>query len=427
VQPGETIYAIAKSYNFPVERLILDNGLSNYNNLVVGQTIVIAFPAQTYTVQEGDNLLSIANKNGITIIELLRNNPFISDREYLIPGEILVLSYGNKISTITTNGYTNTYINKNILKKTLPFLTYLSIFGYKTLYNGQIQDINDQYIIKTAKNFGVAPIMLLSTLTEQGTGDIETEYRILYNHDLSYIHIENIIYILKTKGFYGLNISFQFINSDNQQIYENYLVKLTQRLHNEGYKVFVTITPNIVYNVNEITFERVNYSGIGREADIVNIMNYNWGYSYGPPSPISSDFMLRQFLDYTITMIPPRKIIVGMPVIGYDWELPYVIGVSKASALSLESVIDLAIDYGSIIQFDDISKTPHFGYAINKSGILIQHKVWFIDVRSVDALAKLIPDYGLSGSGIWNIITYYNQLWLSVNAQYDIDTIPNVI
>jgi spore germination protein len=111
VRPGETIITIAKLYDFSVERLILDNGLEHDVSLIVGQPIVIAFPEKTYTVQEGDDLQSIADKNNVTLIDMLRNNPFLADREYLIPGESLVISYGNKISNVSTNGYTTTFIN----------------------------------------------------------------------------------------------------------------------------------------------------------------------------------------------------------------------------------------------------------------------------------------------------------------------------
>ena len=41
VQPGETIATIADNYGKPVERIILENGLDDPDNLVVGQTIII--------------------------------------------------------------------------------------------------------------------------------------------------------------------------------------------------------------------------------------------------------------------------------------------------------------------------------------------------------------------------------------------------
>jgi spore germination protein len=136
VKNGETINSIAELYGVSVDRVILENEITDPNNLVTGQTIVITFPEQTYEVQDGDTLLGIAEAYEISILQILRNNPYLSDREYIYPGETLVISYNNKIRKITTNGYCNEFIRDVILRKTLPFLTYLSIFGYRVINGG---------------------------------------------------------------------------------------------------------------------------------------------------------------------------------------------------------------------------------------------------------------------------------------------------
>ncbi len=423
VQPGETIYTIADYYNVSVTRLIEDNGITCPDELVTGQTIVIANPEQTYTVQEGDTLKSIADAYDVTLIQLIRNNPFLLDRKFIYPGETLVIRYKKGNGRISTNGYANPYIDRAVLKKTLPFLTYLSIFGYRSTAEADIIGIDDTEIIQIAKDYGVAPIMLLSTLTGEGTGSIEIDYGILYNQTLVDRHIDKILYILAAKGYYGLNMTFQYINAENRHIYEIYITKLASRLNKEGYKVFVTITPSTVYNVNQITFERIHYSEIAQRANGMTIMTYNWGYSYGPPAPVSSNFMLREFLNYAVTLIPPGKIDIGLPIIGYDWELPYVVGFTKANSLTLESCINLARDVGAVILFDEISQSPYFQYTINKSGILIRHIVWFIDARSINALVQLVPEYGFNGTGIWNIMNYYPQMWPIINSQFEIETV----
>lgn len=128
VQPGETISSIANYYGVTAAKLIQDNELEDAANLVPGQTIVIAYPVQVYTVQEGDSLIGIANTYDVSVMQLLRNNPYLSNRESLYPGDIIVISYNNNKGKITTNGYANTFIDLGILRKTLPFLTYLSIF-----------------------------------------------------------------------------------------------------------------------------------------------------------------------------------------------------------------------------------------------------------------------------------------------------------
>jgi spore germination protein len=32
----------------------------------------------------------------------------------------------------------------------------------------------------------------------------------------------------------------------------------------------------------------------------------------------------------------------------------------------------------------------------------------------------LVSKYGLAGTGIWNIMIYYPQMWLVINTQYEI-------
>jgi spore germination protein len=56
----------------PAERLISDNGLTNPNNLVVGQSIVIVYPKQTYIIQEGALLNNVTIKNELFITILVK-------------------------------------------------------------------------------------------------------------------------------------------------------------------------------------------------------------------------------------------------------------------------------------------------------------------------------------------------------------------
>ena len=122
VQPGETINSISEYYKIPVDRLILENGITNPGNLAVGQTIVIVQPETLYTVQAGDTLESIAKQHGTTPMELLRNNPYLSDRESLYVGESIVIRYQtNKSRTIATSGYIFPFIDKSVLKKNTSF------------------------------------------------------------------------------------------------------------------------------------------------------------------------------------------------------------------------------------------------------------------------------------------------------------------
>lgn len=419
VQPGDTIQSIADHFGVSVQKLIQDNGLEHPNQLVTGQTIVIAYPEITYTVKEGDTLIDIANSYNVSVMKLLMNNPFLSEREYIYPGETINIKFNTK-GNITTHGNTVPYIDKPTLRKTLPYLTYLSILNYTATKEGEIISYyDDTEIIQITKDYGVMPLMLLTTLTIQGEANIAVAFDLLLNEDFQQKQLNNILNILKLKGYLGINISFQYIDVSNLQLFEGYLAKISKRLREDGYLVFVTINPAIADFNKEIEFKQVNYSILDQHADSIIFMNYEWATNINPPSPISSIYNINIFLDYMTQFIPPIKEIIGLATIGYDWELPFSAGLSSVYSLTLERAIDLARIVGATIQFDETSQTPYFSYAI-KNSVEIEHIVWFIDARSIDALLELVSKYNLQGIGIWNITIYNPQLWLIINSQYEI-------
>lgn len=419
VQQGDTLDSIAEITGASVDRLILDNGLEELDHLVVGQALVIAYPQETYTVLEGDTLEGIAESHGITIIQLLRNNPFLSDREYIYPGETLIISYGSKNGKMATNGFAYPFIGRDILIKTLPFLTYLTIFNYRATEEGELIDIDDEEIIQLAKDYGVAPVMLMSTVSFQGASSTDVAYSILNNPDIQDRLINNILITLKSKGYYAVNVYIQYIDPENRDLVENYIENLTNRLNSEGYPVIVTLTPTTF--TGDII--NIDYSNLGRIADSILLLSYEWGYSYGPPASVTPYDTIRELLDYAITQIEPEKIDFGIPIIGYDWELPYIPGVSRANSLSTNAAVYLASTVGATIQYDEVAQASFYYYTSTGYGGPVEHVVWFKDARRMEVLLKLVPEYGFQGVAIWNIMQYYAQLWVIVNSQYEIITV----
>lgn len=423
VQKGETIQSIAALYGVPAELISMVNGIAALGNLVPGQTIVITFPAKTYIVQNGDTLLDIAVKNDVTVLELLRNNPFLADRQYLYPGETLIISYGKKIRKITTNGYASAYIDRDTLRKTLPYLTYISVLGYSVTGNGDVVDIDDTEILQLSKTYDVAPLLIINTLSTLGQTNVANAFTILNNEANMDKLIDNLVIILKKKGYYGINITYELLSNLTLSAYETFNTKAYNRFKKEGLYFLVTISPNIIVTATGITFEKINYSKIVTQSDELVILNYLWGSYMGPPAPVASIAKINEFLDYFSRVVYPGKFVLGLPLIGYVWELPYTIGLSKASSLSLDSAIVLAKQYNVNIQFDETSQTPFYTYNTQITGIPIEHVVWFVDARSMDANMKTITDRGLSGSGLWNIMQFVPQFWTVINTQYEIEHI----
>lgn len=420
IQPGDTIYSIADKYGVSAIRLIQDNGTTNPFDLVPGQTIIIAYPEKVHIVQEGDTLSSIATFYGITLIQLLRNNSFLSDREYILPGEILVISYKTN-GKVSTNGYTYAYIANGTLTKTLPYLTYLSVFNYQITEEFDVISIgDDSEVIKLSIDYGVVPLLMISAISPKGIPNIELIFTIMTNKELLDRLINSYVNILQSTGYYGINILLSGINENNQNVYFDFLTTVSDVLRSRGYLFFVTINPDFKVIDDNLQFEKINYSNFNPIVDNIILLNDVWSIYEGPPTPVISINSIRSLIEYVISFTLPEKITIGSPLIGYDWIIPYTLKNYYAYSLTLNSAIALANDVDTIIQFDEISQTPFFLYSTNYPGASINHIVWFIDARSINALLKLIKEYGLAGSGIWTIMIYYQPLWTLINAQYEI-------
>lgn len=419
VQNSETIDSIADKYGVSTDRLILDNGIKNPGNLVVGETIVILYPKITYTIQEGDTLGGIAEKYGVTTFQLLRNNPYLSDREYIYPGEMIVISYEeNIIRDIETNAYAYPFIDKNVLKKTLPFLTYLTIYRYEVTAEGEINDIDDTEIIEMAKVYEVAPIMMLIAASQSMEEEINVINSIITSLEIQESFFNNLLRILQTKGYSGVSFNTPYILPMNRGLYEDFIIKFAERLSTAGYKLYNVFSIRIFQLLSGTIFKGLNYSILDKEIDGFTLIGYTFGYSEGIPPGTTSIDTFRRFIEYSTRLIPPEKAAIGVSVIGYVWQYPYIPNVSKGMAVSYDSAIDIALNNNAEIQYDEITSTAYFQYIAVDEFI-----VRFWDARSVDSFVRFVPEFGLNGISIWNIMNWFPQMWLVINSQYGIEKV----
>lgn len=282
VKEGDTLSSIAAQYGVTAERIIIENELPNPDKLVVGQSIGIRVPDVVHTVVQGDTLFSIAEQYGTTPNRILQNNPSIAVNEVLNPGEVLVITYqGDEVrDTLLINGYAYPFIEREVLRKTLPFLTYLSIFTYGFTPEGELVPIEDEELIAIAKEFGVEPIMMLAPMTADGAFNTQVAHDMFVNPTAQTNLINNIVANIQAKGYRGLDIDFEFILPEDKQNFLNFITAVNDRLDTEGFITLVALAPKTSGEMTGLLYEAHDYPTIGAVADIVLLMTYEWGYTY---------------------------------------------------------------------------------------------------------------------------------------------------
>lgn len=417
VKKGDTIYKIAKRYGVSTGRIISDNGIANPRQLVVGQALIILIPRTVYTAGPRDTLASIAAKFGTTPMQLMQNNPTLIGASYIPPGTVLTIDFeGEKRRPIYINAFAYPHINRNVLRRALPYLTYLTLFSYGFTLDGELIGMDDQPLIDMAYEYKVGPIMSLSTITEDGNFSGARAKALFNDPALQDTVIANVLEVMERKGYIGLDMDFEYIDPADREAYVAFLEKITARMHAYGYFVNTDLAPKTSAAQAGLLYEAHDYQAIGAVSDTVMLMTYEWGYTYGPPMAVAPLNQVRRVVEYAVTEIPNEKIMMGIPNYGYVWTLPYERGVTRATSIGNEYAVQLAARFGSEIQFDEAAQSPYFEY-YDKGR---KHIVWFEDVRSIQGKFDLLDEFALRGAGYWNAMRPFSQNWAFLSAAYDI-------
>lgn len=417
VQPGDSLYRIAQMHGVPLQFLIQQNELHGPYRLTPGQTIVVPQPTQTYTVKRGDTLGDIAARNGTTVLALWQNNPQLGGTDRIYPGQSLVLSYGPKLGTFAVNGYAYPNIDLRVLRKTLPYLTYLSVFSYGFDRMGRILPQNADLLTRMARQYGVRPLLVLTTLGEDGQFSGERAHQLFQDQAARGALIENLAQTIASQGFAGVDIDFEYIPPEDAAAYAAFVRDVRARLEPPGYTVLVALAPKTSAEQRGLLYEAHDYRALGEAANNVLLMTYEWGYALSEPMAVAPIDKVEQVVRFATSAIPPDKIFLGIPNYGYDWTLPYVRGQSRARTVGNVQAVEQAIQVGAPIQYDETAQSPHYNYWRDRA----EHEVWFEDARSIRAKLALAGEYRLRGVSIWNIMRYFPQLWLVLNNLYEIE------
>jgi len=126
-----------------------------------------------------------------------------------------------------------------------------------------LNDIDDEMLIGVAKAAKVAPIMVVSNIKEGGSFDSDIAHSILTDKKAQETLISNIEKIIKTKGYYGVNIDFEYIYPKDKEAYNDFLRNITSRLNAQGYIVTTDLAPKTSATQKGLLYEAHDYHAHG--------------------------------------------------------------------------------------------------------------------------------------------------------------------
>lgn len=420
VQPGQSILEIARAYNSTVPAIVRANEIPNPNQLVVGQTMVIPIVGSYYWVQPGDNLYSIGRRLGISYQTIAQANRISATQPLQVGLRLYIPPRPKRKAEI------NAYVEplggrvtpelQQSARSAAPFLTYLAPFSFRIKRDGTLQAPPLDNFSAIARANG-ATLMMVVTNLEEGKFSAELGRIILTNPQIQDRLLNNIISTAKQSNFRDVHFDMEFLPPELRQNYTNFLRKAKARLSAEGLLMSTALAPKTSATQAGPWYQAHDYKAHGEIADFVVLMTYEWGFSGGPPMPVSPIGPVRDVIEYALTEMPASKIMMGQNLYGYDWTLPYVPGGQYAKAVSPQRAIEIAAENNVPIRYDTKAQAPHFNYRDSAGK---EHKVWFEDARSIQAKFNLVKELGLRGVSYWKLGLPFPQNWLLIENNFDV-------
>ncbi len=246
VQKGDSLWSIAQKFNTTVTELKTLNKL-NYNNLSIGQKLKIPsmevtpeLPSQgnTYIVQKGDTLYSIARKYGITVDELKSTNNLSSNT--LTIGDVLIIP---GLSVEEPTSYT--------VKKGDTLYSIANKFGISV---NELKEYNNL----TSNNLSIGQVLLLPGTAEETSSDTyivkigDTLYSIANKFNLTVDKLKELNNLINNTLSIGQTLKIRESMSDVvTEDYDTYTVKPGDTLYNLAMR-FNTTVDNIK-DINNLT------------------------------------------------------------------------------------------------------------------------------------------------------------------------------
>lgn len=418
VQPGDTLFTISQMYSISVQELIASNEIPNPESLVPGQTIVITIWGSYHWVQPGETLFTISRMYNVPVTELMRING-ITDPTSLPVGLRLYIPQQPR-PPIETGAYIDPRAtgdrSASIIDRVGIHLTYLNVFSYAVNRDGSLTPVEDEPSIQAAIRQRAMPLMVLTNF-EEGTFSNELATVILSSEALQNTVLDNAIAIMQEKGYGGMDVDFEYLGAQNRERYNQFMRRAAARLHPLGLLLSAALAPKVSADQPGTLYEGHDYAAHGEIDNFIFFMTYEWGWSGGPPMAVSPINEVRRVMEFALSVVPADKIMMGIPLYGYDWTLPYVPGGPFARVISPQEAIVLADTYNVNIQYDTTAQAPFFFYTDSQGR---DHEVWFEDARSIQAKFDLVKELGIRGFFYWVLGREFPQNWLLIQDNFTV-------
>ena len=217
---------------------------------------------------------------------------------------------------------------------------------------------------------------------------------ILADSTLRRTHVARIRALVRQRGYDGIDIDYEHLTAADRSGFTAFVTALAAALHADRKQLTVTLHPKSFEPGPAPKNQAQDYAAIGRAADEVRVMLYDYHWDTSAPGALAPIAWVRKVMTWAVTQVPRQKLVLGVGTYGYDW-----VG-NRGTSLMWDDIERRARAHAVAPHYGTTVEAPWFRY-VDAAGAT--HTVWYENARSVAAKRAIARELGLGGMHYWRL------------------------
>jgi spore germination protein YaaH len=217
-------------------------------------------------------------------------------------------------------------------------------------------------------------------------------------------HVTQLVNLAANARFTGIDLDYENVAPADRQNFTSFVDALARALHARDRTLSVSVPP-----MTDSSISGYDLAAIGADADEVRVLAYDYSPYCGGAGPIAPIDWVRRVLEHTINSVPRRKVVLGVPLYGYDWP-PSGCAISR----TWRDTNSIRVRRSGALAWSVPWASRRMRYTTAGG----QRRIaWYEDSRSTTAKAKLVEELRIRGVALWRIGGEDPRTWSALEAE----------
>jgi spore germination protein len=177
---------------------------------------------------------------------------------------------------------------------------------------GRLTSQENQTLKQFARSQGIQ--ILPSLLTNSNW----LNQRILTDPETTDRALAEIVAYVEAEGYDGFDLDLEAVRPADRDAFTAFVARLAAALHERGKPLALAI-PAKQSDTTTGWAGAYDYAALGKHADLITIMAYEFHGAWGEPGPIAPFDGVERTVAFAVSQIPSEKVLLGLAFYGFDW------------------------------------------------------------------------------------------------------------